>query len=134
MYILLQHFPEDKKAILKKFSKISDIEEYMESKITDRNGSYAFDDYSGKSWILVKIINSPVYKSVFDFIFNYNSNAVIYDINEDFNYIHIKFDNDGHHAPYIKSITDDYDGELLDPEDIINTNDDEYDKTYTIKL
>jgi len=140
MYILLQHFPEEAKAILKKFDTISDIEEYMESKIETSSNNVWFDCYSGKSWAQIQLVESPVYKSVFDFIFNDDSNAIIYDIHKDFNYIHIKFDNDGNHAPYIRSILDDYNGQLLDSENIINTNDlksdiiDEYDKNYVVKF
>jgi hypothetical protein len=132
MIILLQHFPEIK-TILKKFDTLSDVEIYMNSKkiIPNIDG---YDLYSGKSWEQVQLAESPVYIHVFDFIYNSYSRAIIYDINEDFNYIHIKFDNESHCAPYISSITNDYNGELLYPENIINTNDDEYDKTYTVKL
>ncbi len=58
MYILLQHFPFESKAIIKAFDELVDIENYMESKIKTK-GSY--DYYAGSSVGQVQLTGEPKY-------------------------------------------------------------------------
>ena len=133
-YLLLQHFPEEYRANVKLFEKITDIELYMDAKISS-NSNNAFDFYANKSHLQRRLTEMPEYDCVESFIFNDNSNGIIYgiDIKEDC-LIHIKFDTDtcGSYAPWITKCTNITDGEFLSPDNIINTNGKEDDKEYIV--
>lgn len=128
MYILLQHFQKDSKACVKAFREINDIETYMRSElITELD---IFDNYAGKSIIQRQLTKTPNYDGVIGFIFNDNSNGIIYnlDVEDDMNecFVVIKFDIDtcGNSAPWIKLFAQYYEGtDFMDSDNIINTND-----------
>ncbi len=135
-YLLLQHFPKEYRASIKLFSKIEDIELYMDSKISS-NSNNAFDFYANKSHLQRRLTEMPEYKCVESFIFNDDSKGLIYniDIKEDCLF-HIKFDIDtcGSYAPWITKCMVLYDGEFLDSDNIFNTNGDEDDKDYIVLI
>ena len=133
-YLLLQHFPEEYRANVKLFEKITDIELYMDAKISS-NSNNAFDFYANKSHLQRILTEMPEYDCVESFIFNDNSRGIIYnvDIKKDC-LVHIKFDIDtcGSYAPWITNCTNITDGEFLSPDNIINTNGREDDNDYIV--
>lgn len=86
MFILLQHFVYENKAVVKHFNDIKDIEAYMNSNIIQYINH--FDNYAGKSIMQRILTNSPDYTGVIGFIFNEDSNAIIYGLDIEKDYIY----------------------------------------------
>lgn len=91
-----------------------------------------FDTYAGKSIMQRVLTDSPNYDGVIGFIRNDTcnaSNAIIYniDLEPDIKqcYMVVKFDNDtcGNNAPWITQFALSYDGDTIDTNNIVNTND-----------
>ena len=141
MYILLQHFPFESKAIIKAFDELVDIEIYMESEIKTK-GSY--DYYAGSCIMHVKLTGKPKYDGVIGVIFDgiNDSNGIIYqieDINECFMLVKFATDTLTNRAPWIEKFAETYDGDdFINADNIINTNnansEDNYDKDYIVYL
>lgn len=141
MYILLQHFASESRAVVKAFRDIPDIELYMDSNVYTKIDH--FDEYSGKSIMQRVLTKKPNYKGVVGFIQNDNSHGIIYKMIENYSelYLNIKFDNDtcGNFAPWIDCFAETYDGDdLISSDNIINTNDltsdDNYDNNHVVLL
>ena len=82
MFILLRHFPHEKRAIIKIFNKLLEIEDYMESKIETTAGTGFYDYYSGSSVMHRVLTKKPKYDGVIGFIrdFDDEGNGIIYKI------------------------------------------------------
>mgnify|MGYP003349115116 CR=1 FL=1 len=111
MYILLQHFPFEKRAIIKSFEELIGIETYMESEIETSTGFY--DYYAGSSVMHRVLTKKPNYDNVIGIILNgpNDSNGIIYqieDIDECFMLVKFATDTITNCAPWITTYAKTY--------------------------